>query len=87
MQSVKILAIGYDPSVADVEAITALFDKIQIVSENKEQFASLAERIEQVKDTASDDNKQFKYMIYAADTMIEYFKLFESSNCGCTMKQ
>jgi hypothetical protein len=87
MQSVKILAIGYDPSAAEVEAITALFERIQIVSENRQQFASLAERIEHMQATVSDDNKQLKYMTYVAATIVEYFKLFEPSNCGCGIQQ
>jgi hypothetical protein len=86
MQSFGALAIGYDPSAADIAAITAMFEKVRIVAENKQQFYALDLRTKQlIQETQT--NQQMQYMVYITDLMVEYFKIFEPSECGCGLRE
>ncbi len=83
MQSVWALALWYNPTAADIAAINAMFEKVKIVAENRQRLEVLGNRAQELQTTIPRKNIQMQYMLYITDLMVEYFKLFEPSNCGC----
>jgi hypothetical protein len=79
--------LGYDPTAAEVAAITALFEKVSIVAESRQRLEALGNRTQELQKTVDPENRQMQYMLYITDLMVEYFKLFEPSNCGCGLSQ
>jgi hypothetical protein len=87
MQSIGALALSYNPTAADVAAINAMFEKVKIVAENRQRLETLGRRTQELQTTIPDENIQMQYMLYITDLMVEYFRLFEPSNCGCGANQ
>lgn len=76
-QSIPLLAIGYNPTPTDIEALNRMSQNITLVAQyDRERLIALDQMIEQTKENAAITTyDRSHYMITAMDDMIEQAKI------------
>lgn len=71
--SLNLMRIGYDPTPEDLQAMTEMYKRVEIISQQEVNFSALQNNIKKLEANAKTPRQE--YYAEVAKQMVEYVKM------------